>query len=87
MQQPDVKPGNYYVSVRDGKRSAFLLGPYENDHATALTMVNAAAQLAYELDPKAAFYAFGTARVDLDEEASPGRLNKYFDPTLTHRTS
>lgn len=35
-QQPDLSPGNYYVSVRDGERMNVLAGPFVNDHAAAL---------------------------------------------------
>ena len=32
-QIPDTKPGNYYVTVRDGKRHDFLAGPFKDGHA------------------------------------------------------
>ena len=50
-QAPDNQPGNYYVSVIDGKRVGRLLGPFENDHAGALAMVDKVRVKAEELDP------------------------------------
>jgi hypothetical protein len=77
-QQPDSKPGNYYVSVADAGRIGLLLGPFQNDHAGALAMVDQARVKAEQLDPRAAFYSFGTVRVDLDVPAKAGVLNGYF---------
>lgn len=74
-QLPDTKPGNYYVSVIDGPRSALLLGPFENDHAAALAMVDKVRAKAEEVDPRASWYAFGTCRMDASR---PGRLNAEF---------
>lgn len=79
-QQPDTKPGMYYVSVMDGARTGRLLGPFENDHAGALAMVDKVRDKAQELDPRAAFYAFGTIRLSGDDSVPirAGLLNKYF---------
>lgn len=79
-QQPDNKLGAYYVSVIDGKRTALLLGPFENDHAGALAMVDAVRRKGEELDPRAHFYAFGTARLPADDSVPLryGSLNRYF---------
>lgn len=75
MQQPDTKPGFYYVSVvRDRGDYRLLRGPFENDHAGALAAVREATNKAIELDPKAHWYSFGTCR--LDENAGPGILDK-----------
>lgn len=76
-QAPDTQPGAYYVTVHDGRRYGRLLGPFVNDHAQALSMVDAARAKAEELDPRAAFYSFGTARLDASE-TRPGVLNDYF---------
>ena len=73
---PDTKPGNYYVSVVDGKRKAFLAGPFRDDHKAALDMIPAARKAAEEADPKAVFYAFGIARTDHDYDR-PGVLNSH----------
>jgi hypothetical protein len=63
-QKADAAPGNYYVTVRDGERYALLLGPFTNDHQRALDAVEEVRRVAEELDPRASWYAFGTARVD-----------------------
>jgi len=74
-QQPDTKPGFYYVTVMRGKGDyRYLRGPFVNDHAGALAAVDAARFRSYDLDPRAAFYAFGTARAD--EDAGPGILDR-----------
>ena len=73
-QAPDAKPGSYYVTVVDGSRVGRLLGPFVNDHAGALARVDEARKLAETLEPRAAFYAFGTARYP-ENEKRPGVLN------------
>ena len=74
-QAPDSKPGFYYVSVvRDSGDYRLLRGPFVNDHAGALAAVDAARFRAYDLDPRAQWYAYGTARLDTD--AGPGILDK-----------
>ena len=75
-QTPDTKPGPYYVTVADGGRVGRLVGPFIDDHAGALALVDAARRKAEDLDPRAVFYAFGTCRVDAPQ--GPGVLNKYF---------
>jgi len=50
----------FYVSVLDGKRAGFLLGPYAT-HREALNQVDRGRTLAHGADPRAPFYAFGTA--------------------------
>lgn len=80
MQTPDTKPGEYYVSVVDGPRASRLLGPFTNDHAAALAMVDKVREKAEEIDPRAAFYAFGTCRIDGDGRVPvrAGVLNRFF---------
>jgi hypothetical protein len=74
-QVPDTKPGFYYVSVVRGESDYRLLrGPFVNDHAGALAAVDAARFRAYDLDPRAAWYAFGTMRSD--DDMGPGILDK-----------
>lgn len=73
MQEPDTKPGFYYVSVIDGQRHIKALGPFVNNHGLALGMVDTVRAKAIEIDPKAPWYAFGTCRTD--EDAGPGKLN------------
>ena len=51
---------SFYVTVVDGRRSGFLLGPYAT-HQEAIDNVDRGRRLANEADPRAAFYAFGTS--------------------------
>lgn len=71
-QQPDTRPGFYYVSVIDGPKRALAFGPFVNDHGRALADVDRVRALAEERDPRAAFYAFGTCRSETD--LGPGVL-------------
>lgn len=73
-QQPDPRPGFYYVSVVRGSDCRLLRGPFVNDHAGALAAVEAAKAEACRLDPRAHWYAFGTCR--LDKNAGPGILDR-----------
>lgn len=74
-QQPDKRPGNYFVSVRkESGDNRFLAGPFRDDHAGALAMVERARELACNVDPWAHFYAFGTARTEYSY-SRPGILN------------
>lgn len=72
-QQPDTKPGFYYVTARDAGRTALLAGPFENDHARALDLVDAGRRAAEQVDVRAAFWFFGTCRALVD--LGPGKLN------------
>jgi hypothetical protein len=74
-QEPDTKPGYYYVTVRrrDGEFRP-LRGPFVNDHASALAAVDDARMKACNLDPRAHWYAFGTARSEMD--LGPGIFDK-----------
>ncbi len=54
--------GGYYVTARDGARTAYLRGPYHR-HQEALAAVDEAMKAAFLRDPESVFYAFGTARV------------------------
>ena len=73
-QQPDTKSGCYYVSAVYNGRKALLLGPFVNNHAKALEMVDAAREKVYELDSRAPWYAYGTCRTEPDYH-QPGKLN------------
>ncbi len=73
-QEPDTKPGSYYVSVRDNGCFGLLLGPFPNDHQAALDHVAQGRQLAEEVDPRAAFFSFGTCRMP-EDYTKPGHLN------------
>lgn len=56
----------YYVTVIDGKKKGALLGPYAT-HQEALDNVARGTKLAMDSDPKAPWYAYGTAKVDARE--------------------
>ena len=73
-QRPDDKPGNYYVTALDGARHALLVGPFKNDHAGALALVERARIEAEKVDPRAIWYAYGTARFP-EDCTTPGKLN------------
>ncbi len=72
---PSPVPGNYYVSAVDGPKFALLAGPYPS-HAQALGMVATVTDIAMKLDPKAAFYGFGTCRMR-DNYNRAGVLNAH----------
>lgn len=58
----------YYVTVRDGKRTGFLLGPYET-HDEALENVERGKGLAFRTDnaTRTWFYSYGTTKVTHEE--------------------
>lgn len=66
-------PRKFYVSAIDGPRHSFLAGPFDT-HEEALGLVDTARQKANEIDPKAWFYAYGTARAPEGYD-KPGILN------------
>lgn len=74
QQTPDKRPGAYYVSVVDGGKFLLLAGPFET-HEAALARVEQATEIARNLDPNCAFYAFGTCR--LEAANGTGILNRY----------
>lgn len=85
MQTADTKPGAYYVTACDMVDNAgtvgavyLMLGPFIDDHATALACVDAVQALCNELDStgRAWFKVYGTVRYDTPPRA--GRLNNYF---------
>lgn len=57
---PHTEPRDYYVSVIDGARRSLLAGPYPT-HTAALAAVDATNRIACDIDPRAHWYAFGTA--------------------------
>lgn len=57
----------FYVTVADGPRVGFLLGPYA-DHQTAINNVGRGRDLANEADPRAAFYSFGTSSIKRERQ-------------------
>jgi hypothetical protein len=72
-QQPDTKPGAYYTTALYNGRHALLAGPFPN-HATALALVDKARIEAEKVDPRAVWYAYGTARFP-ETFNEPGKLN------------
>jgi len=61
----DPRPGFYYVSAIDGPRRSMVRGPFPT-HAEALERVEATRRLVEERDPRAHWYAWGTARSETD---------------------
>lgn len=62
---------SFYASVRDGKRTGLLAGPFST-HAEALNWVEPARQMADKINPRAWFYGYGTLAV---YSRAAGRLN------------
>jgi hypothetical protein len=54
-----VEGAHYYVSALDGPKTALLSGPYPT-HAECLAALPFARDKALQVDPKSAFYVFGT---------------------------
>jgi hypothetical protein len=63
---------NFYVSIRRGKRTGLLAGPFTT-HDEALALVDKASSLARDVDPWADFDAFGT--MSIENYDKPGVLN------------
>ena len=74
MQPADSKPGNYYVTARDAGRTAFLAGPFRDNHAAALALVDRVSAAAIKTDARAVFWSFGTTRAPHSFNR-PGALN------------
>jgi len=79
VQEPDNKPGNYYVSATDNGQFWLLLGPFPNDHAAALARVEEVRKFANEKNPRSFWFAFGTVRMP-EDHVKPGNANKYLMP-------
>lgn len=71
---PDPRPGFYYVSAVDGPRRSLVRGPFST-HAEALERVEDTRRLVEERDPRAHWYAWGTARSETN--AGPGVLDRW----------
>lgn len=74
---------SYYVTVIDGPRVGYLVGPF-NRHGDALKHVKAAIKKAQDVDPKAWWYAYGTAHVKTStatKKIGPGKLNELLGVT------
>lgn len=72
-READPRPGFYYVSAQDGPRSVLVRGPYTS-HVEALRAVDATRTEAERVDPRAIWYAWGTARSETD--LGPGALDR-----------
>jgi hypothetical protein len=76
-QQPDLRPGFYYVTVRrDMTQLEYrpLRGPFVNDHAAALAAVDESRGRAIDYDTRGCWYAYGTCRSEVD--IGPGLFDK-----------
>jgi hypothetical protein len=73
-QRPDPRPGFYYVSAIDGARKVFARGPFPT-HREALDRVDATRTAVEKVDPRAPWYAWGTARSEVDQ--GPGVLDRW----------
>lgn len=79
-QEPDTRPGDYFVSVFDRQsnaghgRHALAAGPYTT-HRAALDAVADVRRLAEGCDVRAVWYAFGTCRLPVGS-GRVGVLNK-----------
>lgn len=76
-QQPDPRPGFYYVTVRkdmEGPQYQTLRGPFVNDHGAALAAVDESMRRAIEYDPRGHWYAYGTCRAEID--LGPGLFDR-----------
>jgi len=70
----DVRPGFYYASIsRTDGAKILARGPFPT-HKDAILSVPKVKDDAYRMDPKAPWYAYGTARCDRDE--GPGVLDR-----------
>ena len=73
LPSPDPRPGDYFVSAIDKldntgyvpqSRIALASGPYTT-HELALAAVASVKRLVERVDPRAVWYAWGTARMDM----------------------
>lgn len=85
MTTPDTRPGPYYVTAITGGRYFVMAGPYST-HQAALDDVQRARDVAYQVDPRAWWAAWGTARIEGSQRA--GRLNDLglMRPPVHYRT-
>jgi len=68
----DLRPGFYYVSIQnDAGEQVLVRGPWYR-HAEALAALPDVKAYCLKLDPRACWYAFGTARSEAD--LGPGLL-------------
>ena len=78
---PDTRPGNYYVSVVQGRRYCLALGPFPDDHARALAGVERVRRYFAEHDLDGfQTCGYGTCRVGGSVNAEAGKLNDAIEP-------
>jgi hypothetical protein len=72
-----MESDRFYVTMRDGAKTAWLIGPCYT-HELALSLVETARVVAAAANPFYCFNAFGTAKVVWDHKSflPAGRLNK-----------
>lgn len=87
LTDADAKPGHYYVTVQSRGKTSYALGPFtqpkpgKDAHAQALGRVRDVRRYIMKNDrsPHAAFYAYGTSRIDLCGTPPQGALNERLD--------
>lgn len=67
----DLRPGFYYVSIEHNGERRLVRGPWSS-HAAALAAVAEVRAHCERIDPRGAWYAYGTARSETD--LGPGLL-------------
>jgi hypothetical protein len=74
-QKTDNREGDYFVSVKDDEKGKYILalGPFKS-HEKALSKVADVEKYLFDHDPRAPWYAYGTARQDKGS-GSKGVLN------------
>jgi hypothetical protein len=86
LGEADAKPGRYYVTVWDGRRAGYLLGPFvqhgwgKEGHARALGLVADARRYVQAHHTDSHWWSFGTVRVPLFGPAPAGKLNDLIGP-------
>lgn len=85
-QEPDPRPGNFYVTSMDSGIVFPMAGPFVNDHASALAAVGAVKDAAGDRDGRALFMAWGTTRMP-ETYSAPGPLNSIVKALLPKKVS
>ena len=76
----------YYVTLRDGGRTAWLLGPFQ-DHAKCKAAVVETVALANLIDARVWFMTHGTASIESNKFLPPGKLNSRLPHLLEPKES
>jgi len=69
----------YYVTIKDGPRTCFALGPFSH-HAESLAQVDRVREYVCERDNWAWFYGFGTTKITTEKALPVGKLNSVLMP-------